>query len=284
MRGYEMLIAVGYADSDLIQKAETVAESAGRRRFKGKSVLIAAMAALLLCGTAAAAGILWNKPDVRVNEDGQTLMFDQGYTVLADDTVSAILEACDPERSNVASLHFETVAEWQAFFRLPFVSSPLLLPEASSGQAEDSEGGSSGGALFTIVSVEEANGMPRPASMNAILSVEYTCTDDDGSERRWIGDLQVFAAFTEEASSGSARFIHQGISEMSTVEYTTPSGIPCVISQYGVDGRVAAAYLYYAYESVLYRLDVHAGSADADELLEDLKQIADTLQIVNPAE
>ena len=69
MNGNDMMEAVGYVAQDLILCAEAVPKT-NKRTFRWKIPLIAATAAILLCGTAAAAGLLWNPPDVRLASDG----------------------------------------------------------------------------------------------------------------------------------------------------------------------------------------------------------------------
>ena len=280
MKEMDLLEAVGYVDQDLIIKTEAV-QGIGKRNLRVRwAILIAA--ALLLCGTAAA-GILWNKPEVLTGHNSQTLLMNQGYRDLPDGARSAILASLIPERDYKAFFSFDTVEDWQAFFGLPFVSSPLAAQNDANAQAEPDIGGRLviEGPIETFVSTAEQDGEREPAMMWSNMSL--TRYDENGD--RWIGDLDIFAAFTEEAASGQASVIWESTVEESVTDYTTPSGIPCVISQSAYDGgdRVDLC-LYYGFDSVLYRLRTAAHSdVETAEALQYLKEIADSLQISYPA-
>ena len=283
MTGTDFLEAVGYVDQDLIIKTEAVRRS-GKRNLPGRWAILIAAAALLLCGTAAAVGFLWNKPEVQTDLGSQTVFMSHGCIGLPDDARTAILDSVVPERDFKAFLSFDTVEDWQTFFDLPFVSAPLAAREDPLAATDPIPGSRLilEGSIDTMVSTKEADGEREPAMMWSTVSlVRY---DEDGF--RWSGDLDVFAAFTEEAAaSGTAALIWaDGAAEQIVTDYTTPSGIPCVIGQSVQNGGDQVDLcLYYGYESVLYLLRVGHFDGEADDVLEDLKEIADSLLVSYPA-
>ena len=68
------------------------------------------------------------------------------------------------------------------------------------------------------------------------------------------------------------------------MEYSTPAGIPCVISKIQSE-HTDTLILYYGYESVIYELEVMAVSAEEERMiLRDLQEYAETMQILYPTE
>ncbi|MBQ3708447.1 MAG: hypothetical protein II889_11145 [Clostridia bacterium] len=281
MNGNDMIEAMGYVAEDLILNTETIKKS-NKRTFRWKIPVIAAAAAILLCGTAAAAGLLWNPPDVRLSSDGVTVYLNQSVAVLPEEAERTILDSADPERDHKAFLCFDTVKEWQAFFGLPFVSSPLLVPDETPMMTEKGAGLMQKGVIEVIVTTEEGNGKRVPAVMLTDIRVDRF---DESSGVMWSGMMELFAAYTEEASkSASSGMIWKACPEQVLTEYTTPSGVPCVIFEIHTGGQVIDCGLYYSFESVLYQLTVKAHSGEeAERILRDLRDIADHLQIVSPS-
>ena len=139
MKPENIVNALNDMDYDMIEEAEMENKILIPKLRGKKTVLIAAAVCLLLCGTAAAAGIFWIKPEVHANADGHTLLINQGYIELPEDAVQTILANRISERNYNCFLNFETVAEWQEFFDLPFVTSRLLVTE-EDGQWVDYTG------------------------------------------------------------------------------------------------------------------------------------------------
>ena len=87
--------------------------------------------------------LYWQRSETAIEEtdraDGHTLLINQGYIELPEDAVQTILANRIPERNYNCFLNFETVAEWQEFFDLPFVTSSLLVTE-EDGQWVDYTG------------------------------------------------------------------------------------------------------------------------------------------------
>ena len=282
MNGNDMMEAVGYVAQDLILCAEAVPKT-NKRTFRWKIPLIAAAVAILLCGTAAAAGLLWNPPDVRLASDGVWVYLDQSVAVLPKEAERTILDSADPKRDHKAFLCFDSVKEWQAFFGLPFVSSPLLVPDETPMMTENGAGLMQKGAIEVIVTTEEGNGKRVPAVMLTDIRVDRF--DESGTRLQWSGMMELFAAYTEEASkSASSGMIWKDCPEQVLTVYTTPSGVPCVIFEIHTGEQVIDCGLYYSFESVLYQLNVKAHSGEeAERILRDLRDIADHLQIVSPS-
>ena len=281
MKGMDLLEAVGYVDQDLIEKTET-AQNNKKRNLHGRWAILIAAAALVLCGTAAA-GLLWNKPAVQVEQGSQTLLLNQGCVDLPDDAETAILASVVPERDYKAFLSFNTVEEWQAFFDLPFVLGPLAGQSDAVAQTDPNLGAYLviEGSVDAMVSTEEQDGERRPVMMWSTFLLN--CYGEEGF--RWAGDMDIFAAFSEEAAaSGAAAFLWTDETEESVTDYTTPSGIPCVIGRSVHDGGDRVNYcLYYGFESVLYRLRMIYPAEETSDAVEYLKEVADSLQIRYPA-
>ena len=70
MKAIDIANALNDLDYDMIEEAERrIDMKKGLFRSKKKGILIAAALVLLLCGTVAASGLLWMKPDVQANEN-----------------------------------------------------------------------------------------------------------------------------------------------------------------------------------------------------------------------
>ena len=292
MKPENIVNALNDMDYDMIEEAEMEKKILIPRLRGKKTVLIAAAVCLLLCGTAAAAGIFWIKPEVHANADGHTLLINQGYIELPEDAVQTILANRMPERNYNCFLNFETVAEWQEFFDLPFVTSSLLVTE-EDGQWMDYSGNGvlvpKGDIDTYITSVDEEN-ETKFGIMGSVFSVERIYSAEDDSEQiNWHGSMQIHAALSEEAvedASHSVR-VEGGIKEETLTEAATSTGIPYVIRRIvsGDSGETVQFFLYYGYESVMYELWVTAHSPEEEKIIaDDLKMIAETLQVVYPAE
>lgn len=290
MKPDDIVNALNDMDYDMIEEAEMEKKILIPKLRGKKTVLIAAAVCLLLCGTAAAAGIFWIKPEVHANADGHTLLINQGYIELPEDAVQTILANRIPERNYNCFLNFETVAEWQEFFDLPFVTSSLLVTE-EDGQWVDYTGNGilvpKGDIDTYITSVDEEN-ETKFGIMGSVFSVERIYSAEDDSEQiNWHGSIQIHAALSEEAVEDASHSVRvEGvITEETLTEATTPTGIPYVIRRIvsGDSGETVQFFLYYGYESVMYELWVTAHSPEEEKIIaDDLQKIAETLQVVYP--
>ena len=249
-----------------------------------KAVLIAAVIAVLLCGTAATAGLLWLKPDVFPNKDGHTLLINQGYVELSDDAIQIIMENRLPERNNNCFLNFETVAEWQNFFELPLVVSNLMVPDETNGLADYGDG-----ILVPNGSIDSIVTSDGDRLCLMITSMFIDRVDEQTAERLWDGTLQIYAALSEEstADAKSTVKVEGAVKEETLMEATSSAGIPYVIRKIvsGENGETVQFFLYYGYESVMYELWITAHSPEEEIMIaDDLKIIADTLQIMYSVE
>ena len=289
MKPENIVNALNDMDYDMIEEAEMEKKILIPKLRGKKTVLIAAAVCLLLCGTATAAGIFWMKPEVQANTDGHTLLINQGYIELPEDAVQMILANRIPERNNNCFLNFETVAEWQEFFDLPFVTSSLLVTE-EDGQWVDYTGNGvlvpKGDIDTYITSVDEEN-ETKFGIMGSVFSVERIYSAEDDSEQiNWHGSMQIHAALSEEAAADASHSVRvEGIIIEETLsEATTPTEIPYVIRRIvsGDSGETVQFFLYYGYESVMYELWVTAHSPEEEKIIaDDLKLIAETLQVMH---
>ena len=126
MKAKHLLDAVNDIDYSLIEEAENMTSNQKNRIPRGKkTVLIAAAVSVLLCITAAAAGLLWVKPEVRVDEWAQTLLLSGEYITLPEASVQTLLEARTPDRIGIFQ-SFDSIQKWQTQQkRLPQVPYPL---------------------------------------------------------------------------------------------------------------------------------------------------------------
>jgi len=248
--------------------------------FEKKNVLIAAVLALLLCGTVAAGGLLWRKPNVITNEDGHTLVVEHGYVELPDDAVRKIMENRIPERNNKCFLNFETVAEWQDFFELPLAASSLMVFDETNGQVDYGDGVLLPyGSIDTIVTSDG----DRLCLMDTQMNVARH--DEQSKKLIWDGILSIYAVLSEESVSEAKSTIkaENVVSAETLTESATSAGIPYVIRRItsGDKGETVQLFLYYGYESVMYELWVTVHSPEEEtRIAEDLKVIAETLEII----
>lgn len=279
--------ALNDIDFDMIEEAEMQKRTFILKLRGKKAVLIAAAVALLLCGTAAAAGLLWMKPNVQANEDSLALYLAGDIVTLPESTVQEIHAVRDTVRGNKSFFTFDTLNEWQKFFALPFVASSRLAVDESPRWVDHGSGSLvPEGTIDTIVTAEEANGTYELCLMITAMNVEWYHGDTENAECAWKGSIMIHAPLRETAAKegGSVRVMNEDMNAEILMEYTTPAGIPCVISKVTSEHSVTL-YLYYGYESVMYELEVMAVSAEEEAMiLEDLKTIAETLQIVYPVE
>lgn len=146
-------------------------------------------------------------------------------------------------------INFETVAEWQEFFDLPFVTSSLLVT-AEDGQWVDYTGNGilvPKGDIDTYITNLDKEGGTKLGIMGTSLSVERIYTDEDESEQiDWCGSMNIFAALSEESASEASHTVILNDAKGGEIlmEYTTPSGIPCVISKTTSEKYDESSFLY----------------------------------------
>ena len=271
MNAKHLLDAMNDIDYSMVEEAENMMNRQKSRIPRGKkTILIAAAVAVLLCITAAAAGLLWMKPEVHVGDNKHSLVLRDSYITLPEESVQTILAAYTPEKLSVA-LDFASVEEWQHFYGIPLVLSSYLSPYGTVGSA---------------VSVLEKDDEIRLGMMFSSVKVGYHRERNGVSEKVWIGDVEVMALVNDDEEvklGGFSRRMKDGENAEIVKEFTTAAGIPCVISKIkpaGGDSPVSLL-LYYGYESVMYEFEVFALS-DEEEMLriDQLMTIADTLQII----
>ena len=285
MKPENIVNALNDMDYDMIEEAEMENKILIPRLRGKKTVLIAAAVCLLLCGTAAAAGLLWMNPNVQANEDSLALYLNGDIVTLPESTVQEILDVRDPVRGNKSFFTFDTLNEWQKFFALPFVASSHLAVDESPRWVDHGTGSLvPEGTIDTIVTAEEANGTYELCLMVTAMNVEWYY--GNAADCAWKGSIMIHAPLNEKAAKegSSTRVLNEDMNAEILMEYTTPAGIPCVISKI-ISEHSVTLHLYYGYESVMYVLEVMAVSSEEEAMiLEDLKTFAETLQIVYPAE
>ena len=288
MKAMDIANALNDIDNDMIEEAEKKIDmKKGSFINKKKVVLIAAALVLLLCGTVAASGLLWMKPDVQANENSLDLQLNGEVVTLPESAVQEILAARDPERRNTSFLTFSTLEEWQEFFALPFVASSHLAVDESPKWVD--YGKSTlvpEGIIDTFVTTEEKDGGYELCLMISTMNVEWYHNDAENSECAWNGSITIHAPLNETAAKegSSIRELNEDMEAEILKEYTTPAGIPCVISKIHSE-HVDTLFLYYGYESVIYELEVMAASSEeVAMILNDLQEYAETIQILYPAE
>ena len=288
MKAMDIASALNDVDYDMIEEAEKKIDmKKGSFINKKKVVLIAAALVLLLCGTAAASGLLWMKPDVQVNENSLDLQLNGEVVTLPESAVQEILAARDPERRNTSFLTFSTLEEWQEFFALPFVTtSHLVLDESPKWVDYGTSTLVPEGTIDTFVTTEEKNGGYELCLMVSTMNVEWYHNDAENSECAWNGSITIHVPLNETAAKegSSMRELNEDMEAEILMEYTTPAGIPCVISKINSE-HTDTFFLYYGYESIIYELEVMAASTEEEAMiLNDLQEYAETIQILYPAE
>lgn len=270
MNPKHLLEAMNDIDYSMVEEVENMMNRQKSRIPRGKkTVLIAAAVAVLLCITAGAAGLLWVKPEVQIEEDAHTLLLNNGYLTLPEASLQAIHEAYTSERMSTQHA-FETVEEWQAFFGVPLAVSNYLSPY---------------GTIETLVTVYETDVGNELGMMLSSVKLEKTQERNGIMERVWIGNLMVMALLDDDDGAvGSYKHpISDGMNAEILQEFITDAGIPCVISKLTNegDGHSVRLFLCYGYESVLYEFELLAHSAEEEiEYLEYLRTYADTIQLL----
>ncbi len=269
MNPKHLLEAMNDIDYTMVEEAENMMNNQKSRIPRGrKTVLIAAAVAVLLCITAAAAGLLWMNPEVHVDDTKHALVLRDSYITLPEESVQTILAAYTPEKLSVA-LDFASVEEWQAFYGIPLVMSSHLSPYGTVGSG---------------VSALEIDGNIDFGMMISFVKVAHSREINGEMQRDWIGSLKVTALIDddkEEIGTYIREFNEEGNAEIVT-EFTTDAGIPCVISRVhsGNEEDPVSLLLHYGYESVMYEFELRAVSAEEEAIyLEYLKTYADTIQI-----
>ncbi len=272
MKPEDLINALNDIDYSMIEEAEENQKILALKLREKKTVLLAAILALFLCGTAATAGLLWIKPDVRPEGNSLTVYMREGYIELPEDKIQTILDTRIPERNNNCILTFDTFAEWQEFLDIPLVTSELLDTPQNIN------------TFFTVKAAEEKLKL---MSMLSLTTVERFFGEECSDVPLWSGSITITAAVSADAvEREDSAGVTDGKAEIIE-EYTTSSGIPCVIGKIVSEKNAQNSdlFLYYGYESVMYQLWVDTYSPEEEAMiLEDLKVIADTLQIVYPAE
>ena len=263
-----LLEAMNDIDYTMVEEAENMMNRQKNRMPRGnKTVLIAAALLVLLCITAAAAGILWGTPEVIVGEDTQTLLLNNGYLTLPEESVQTLLAIHDPERVGIFQT-FDGVREWQEFFSIPFVSSTAL--------TVDDE-------VQSAVTASETDGEVTLHLLMSHLNVERY---REGTEDwLWRGMLTVLSPLNQEAAKDGSwtRELSEKMNAEILAEDTTAAGVPYVISKitHDSDAEFCNLLLYYGHEAVLYELEVSACVGQEEAMIfEDLVNVAETLQIM----
>ncbi len=288
MKAIDIANALNDLDYDMIEEAERKIDmKKGLFRSKKKGILIVAALVLLLCGTIAASGLLWMKPDVQAKENSLGLQLDGEVVTLPESAVQEILAARDPERRNKSFLTFNSLEEWQKFFALPFVASSHLSVDESPRLVDY---GTAvlfpEGTIDTIVTADEKNGEYELCLMITTMNVEWHHNDAENSEFAWDGSITIHVPLNETAAKEGSfiRELNEDMEAEILMEYSTPAGIPCVISKIQSE-HTDTLFLYYGYESVIYELEVMAVSAEEERMiLRDLQEYAETMQILYPTE
>lgn len=282
MKPENILNALNDMDYDMVEEAEMEKKAVTPKLRVKKTVLIAAAVCLLLCGTAAAAGIFWMKPEVQINEGGMALHLNGEHVSLPEKTVQTIIDSRIPERGNKSFFTFDTLKEWQEFFALPFVSSSRMTVDESPKWVDHGTGILvPEGTIDSIVTMEETGDGYNLCLLLTAMNVEWYKADTENTDSAWKGSVTIHVPLNERAAKEGSftRVLNNDMNAEILSEYTTPAGIPCIISRI-VSEHSVTLYLYYGYESVMYELEVRAVSPEEEAMrLEDLKEIADTLEI-----
>lgn len=286
MRAIDIANALNDIDYDMIEEAEAKLNmKRGLFNNKKKVVLIAAALVLLLCGTIAASGLLWMKPDVQANENSLDLQLDGEAVTLPESAVQEILAARDPERHNTSFLTFDTLKEWQEFFALPFVASNHLTVDESPKWVDcGTYDLIQEGTIDTFVTMDEKSVGYELCLMISTMNVEWYHNDAENSECAWNGSITIHVPLNETSAKNgtSIRELNEDMEAEILMEYTTPSGIPCVISKIHSE-HTDTLFLYYGYESVIYELEIMAASPEEEAMImNDLQEYAETIQILYP--
>ena len=267
MKSNALLHAMNDIDYEMVEEAENMMNRQKNRIPRGKkTVLIAAAVAVLLCITAAAAGLLWVKPEVRVDEWAQTLLLSGEYITLPEASVQTLLEARTPDRIGIFQ-SFDSTREWQEFFGIPFVTSTHF---------------SIDGDIQSVVTAFESDNEVQLSTMMSHMNVDLIFDSTDGDSFGAI--LMAVAPLNAQAAEDGtfARTLTDEANAEILMESTTAAGVPYVISKMtaGSEAYPVALLLYYGYESVLYELEVHACSASEETMLiEKMVSIAESIQI-----
>ncbi len=268
MRGKEMLDAVGYVGEELILKAETAAKEKKRISLR-RAVVLAAAALLLLGATAATAAVIRNRMNVQDVPGGHMMGFqaEEGYLILSEEAQRELLAAREPDRP-MCHMYFDTIAEWQAFFGLPYVGEPGL----DLTEKVNTEGMNPDAVIEVLVPVGDTEDGPRLGLMVTLIP--------NGPE--------IYVPMSAECAADGGVYMQpanaNGEIEQEIEEYTTPSGIPCVLVRRSGPGRYWDAELYYGYGSVVYHRNVRLTgySSNDPQLVEDVKAFADSLTVYMP--
>ena len=264
-----LLEAMNDIDYTMVEEAENMMNRQKSRIPRSKkTVLIAAAVAVLLCITAAAAGLLWMKPEVHVGDNKHSLVLRDSYITLPEESEQTILAAYTPEKLSV-EIDFASVEEWQAFYGIPLVMSSHFTPYGTVGSA---------------VSALEIDGNIDFGMMISFVKVAHSREINGEIQKDWIGSLKVTALIDDDKKgigTHTREFNEEGNAEI-VMEFTTDAGIPCVISRIAndIEAYPVTLLLHYGYESVLYEFELKAVSAEEETTyLEYLKTYADTIQI-----
>ena len=269
MKANDLLQAMNEIDYSMVEEAENMMNrQKSRIPRRRKTVLIAAAVTVLLCITAAAAGLLWMKPEISVADDAHRLQLSGGIT-LPEESVQMLIDAYYiQDKVNVVQT-FASVEEWQEFFGIPLVMSTHF---------------STYGTIEAGVSTYEVDGEIDFGMMISFLKVAHYREINGTVQKEWIGSLKATALIDDDRSgtgSFTRRLDDDGTAEI-IAEFTTDAGIPCVISRVANDSEAypVTLLLHYGYESVMYEFELRALSAEEEmTYLDYLKSYADTITI-----
>ncbi len=307
---YEILEGI---NEDYINESE---EYTKKRTLKSifktnRLALVAAVLALLLCGTAAAAGLMWLIPEIQEEENGFSIVYDGRYVELPNETVQTILNTWEiaGESSECRLYIFKTVKEWQSFFGIPFVARDYIDTDKDSSQELINHpngtlcitGDTTHGDIATAVLFKETNGELKPYIMQTFFGASWSYYVDGIVTRvPWYGEITARVPLSKEAAKEFKiiRNTNQKQSHELLEEGKTPSGIPYVITKTvfnlaeypsraprDPNEYQAAIHLYYGYDSVLFDLDGRIDfPEDEGEMVHMLKEIVSTFKVHYPAE
>ncbi len=253
-----------------------------------KTAIVAAILAIILCGSAAAAGIMWLIPQVEIDENKKDYSFalvESNYE-FPGEVLSKIAERTP---NPGVGFEFESIDEWQKFFDLPFVAGDITIAKKSGARSYITSASSDGqfipDLIESTVFVKLAPGEydRGSAPWHAIMTV-YTLTKDASIDK---------IENTEMGYIINEKFYFEPSTEI-LVESETDFGMPytLVVTKAGPEEEhehyehtLYKLKLIYGYESSLYHLELNAfGEDEYEKASARLKDYADTIKIAYPAE
>lgn len=290
MTNEKIFEALGNINEKYITEARESEIIVKRSRLNiSKTALVAATLALLLCGTAVAAGIMWLTPKVEIDENKKDYSFATGECnyEFPEEVLSKIAERTP---NPGVSFKFESIDEWQNFYDLPFVAGDITVAKESG--------------VRSYITSESSEDQFIPNKIVSTLFVEFAPSIYDRGSSSWHAIMTV-NTLTKDYPIGKIEntemgyivnevFYYEPATEI-LVESETDFGMPytIVMTKAGPENKEHEHYehtlyklkLIYGYESSLYHLELHAfGEDEYEKALARLKDYADTIQITYPAE